>query len=123
MTDDIPESDIYGRISARIGTTATNAFFKAFGGRLVYIAKDPRRGSPIVAVIGLEAALVLGDELGGDRFLIPLRQYSGPKERRQRVAELLSEGLSAGQIARACGCHMRTVGRIKGALQREGKLR
>ena len=122
MSDDVPQTDIHGRIAARIGAPAADTFCKAFGGRQIYIPADPRRDSRVVAAMGLAAEQAISDEFGRGVVLVPLRQYATGRERLLLAGELLKAGRSNSEIAQALRCHMRTVERIKAALRREGRL-
>lgn len=68
--------------------------------------------------VGYEEAKRFCDEVftpdyGADHVYIPLGRLSAMEETRQRIRELLEDGLSANAIALTLKCHVRTVFRTK----------
>ena len=124
MSDQPLESDVYGRVAARLGGEVADAFCKAFGGREVFVAIKPKASGQIAAAMGLEAAQAIYEEFGCGRLLVPMRQYATGRQRRLAVAELLKSGTASNtEIAAALQVHRRTVERVKAALRREGRLK
>ena len=54
-----------------IGFDAAMLFINAFGGQRVFIKRDPEPDNAIVRVIGIQAATLLGELLGGHHHEIP----------------------------------------------------
>jgi hypothetical protein len=100
--DTISYSDLVGLI----GEAKALSLSKDRGGRSLTIPAPHRLGpaSPVVVLVGVDAAIVLARRFGGARIAVPL----GPG-RRARVWELREGGRSIAAIAAEMRCTERTV--------------
>lgn len=103
MNDDVVS---YAVIVEVIGEAKALELSKARGGRALYIPSPDRLGpdTPVVQLVGVEAAEKLSVRFGGTRIDIPL----GPGKR-ARVWELREGGKSIARIAAEMRCTERTV--------------
>jgi len=99
---------VLAEIAELIGEEAALALAKAFGGTTVLIRKSVVDGDPMAAVVGLEAARRISREIGWGNIEIPLARHWMMKN---EILRLLDQKLSESAIARAVGCHGRTVRR------------
>lgn len=88
------------RLEELIGHEATERLIATYRGELLYI---PRPGAvnpdhPLALALGLEAALAVAAEWGGQRISIPVGQESRGRARRDAVAADRAAGLSVRQI-------------------------
>lgn len=80
---------------ALTGLRATMLIVEAFGGRPIYVAKDPDPDGNLARLVGLDAAIVLGCEYGGNRLTIPKAGAALRALRDQRIrAEHAHKSLS-----------------------------
>ncbi|HSV28622.1 MAG TPA: helix-turn-helix domain-containing protein [Candidatus Omnitrophota bacterium] len=102
----------YADLVAAIGEAKTLALSKDRGGRGLYIPSLARLGpsSPVVQLLGVEAAEALARLWPGETIDIPLTQG-----KRARVWELREGGRSISAIAKEMRCHERTVYNILAA--------
>lgn len=105
MTDRADLPGILGQIADAIGEDGARRLAMALGGRRVSIAKNPGPSNAIAAVVGVEAAKIIANDIGWGEVVLPL----GPASRPARIKAMLTEGLSHNQIAAAIGCSVRTV--------------
>ncbi len=88
-----------------LGLDTTLKLERALGGQRKYIASNPTEKSPIVAVIGIEAARKLATRFGGMLFYIP--QYLAIRVRNHDI-----------RLAVWAGEHKRIVGERFGLVER-----
>lgn len=107
MAQQSGEEGLVARVQRVIGEEAFNALQAAFGGRLLYVPREPGPHHPITAAIGVQAAKILGQDLAGERLELPLRPA-----KRARILQLSSEGKKVTQIAAQVGCTRRHVHKV-----------
>lgn len=83
------------------------------GGTRVYIPSRPAAGHWLSALVGHDQALKIGAALAPSQtglfFIIPLGPFGSRVSRWRRMKELIDSNLTKREIARAIGCHERTV--------------
>jgi len=96
----------YSDLVSLIGEAKALALSKDRGGRALYIPSPDRLGptSPVVVLVGVDAATILARRYGGADIDVPL----GPG-RRARIWELREGGRSVAAIAGEMRCTERTV--------------
>lgn len=122
MARDISEFNIHAQLAEAAGLLVADKFCATFGGREIYIPREPLPSNRIALAMGLETAKTICETLGPGRVIVPLAASSTARKRRASVMMLLRNGKSEPEIAAALGCHLRTVGRIKRQLRQEGRL-
>ena len=84
-----------------------------YPGVKVYFPQEPKEDSPLVAVIGLEAARTLGQYFGGDWVAVPTGKAhavaAAGKEKRRIIHMLAEEGKKIKDIALEVGVTERWV--------------
>ncbi|MDG3442427.1 hypothetical protein [Nitrospirillum amazonense] len=98
------QTDLFGQLIGLVGFRAAMDLSRHWGGRSLYIPKQPSPGSPLVAVVGAAAAAKLAREYGGADLAIPITQG-----KRARVWHLRRQGMSVAQIARVMGYTERAI--------------
>lgn len=91
-----------------------------FGGRMLYLPRTVRDGSPLARLIGRKRAQQVADMVNagiGDGVLIPLGPYASRAQRWRKMRRMIDEKHSRAQIAAACGLHQRTVQRHRRGAQ------
>lgn len=118
--DEFGAESIADAIERVLGPEALEKVRAAVGGARVHFpaAKKLRPDNWFALTVGFDEAYrfcdeVLSAEYGATHVYIPLGRMSSQEQTRQRIAELLDEGLSANEVARALKCHVRTVWRVK----------
>jgi len=96
-----------------IGDELATRLSLAFGGRRLYVPRQPGPHHPIAVAIGLAAALVIAREFGSARLDIPVTAG-----KRARIKTLLASKVSISEIARALHCTERHVYYVQAELQR-----
>jgi DNA-binding NarL/FixJ family response regulator len=81
------------------------------GGTRIWVPERPRPDSALAQAMGQETAERICAVLGPGKITIPLGPNATHAHRAQRIVELLEEGLSHNEVARAVGVHVRTVER------------
>jgi len=120
----LQSNDYFGTLEAAVhallGEEAVKTMRERLGGRQIYVAKDPRAGSELVELFGLEAAQALGRHFGGAQVMI---RTAGPIRNMEAVHRLTVDGWSAGRIANHLGISERHAYSLREALLREGRLK
>ncbi|MEX2155085.1 MAG: helix-turn-helix domain-containing protein [Gemmatimonadaceae bacterium] len=109
--------DTLGIFAAIIGEDAALSLVVRFGGRKLYIPKDPPSAGELVEVIGEHAALVLARRFGGTHFEMPLE-----RGKRERIIAFSTQAkpLPVREIARRVGCTERHVYQVRRQYLRNG---
>lgn len=90
-------------IADHIGAYATLRIIAAFGGRQVYVSRDPA-ASPFREVIAGEEASILADVFGGNRLLVPVGRVPLARARRAVViAAVRARRVTGADAARILG--------------------
>ncbi len=98
------------QIAAELGDQMAWMLIGGFGGTRVYIPLQPDDSSPLVRVLGRDAARTLGHRFGGEVVDIPLHRTRADRRRdRAAILKLRGEGQSVAAIARRIGCSERHV--------------
>ncbi len=100
----------YGEFAQILGEGLALVLSQKRGGRQLYIPRLDRlsQSSPVVAVMGMEAAEKLAaSRLGGSDVVVPI----GPGKR-GRIWQLRDQGWTQARIAEEMRCHVRTVQNI-----------
>ena len=115
MTDDgahlLP--GVLREVAEEAGVRAALKLADAFGGRELYVPFKLTDEHPIVEAIGKEASAKMVKLYGGGRVLVPLDPNASASRQKRTIVKMLREGKSVQTIAGACGCHIRTVLRVK----------
>ena len=115
LPEDLPSSL---RLIAEVaGLEAAVRLARDHGGREIYIRRNLDPDSLLVLSVGMEAAALILEALGPGAIVIPLWVSHRERKLARDIIERLSQGQSEAQIARALGCHIRTVRRHR-ALRR-----
>ncbi|WP_456387915.1 hypothetical protein [Profundibacter sp.] len=99
-------------IAEEIGEDVAVDLAVARGGREVYIPRNPKLGSELSKIVGLDAAVKLNKLLGSGNLLVPCGSVGGAGGRRTRIIKLLESGMSHANIAAEVDVHTRTVERV-----------
>lgn len=108
----------YGEFASILGEVQALALSQKRGGRQLYVPRLDRltAHSPVVAILGMEAAQKLAaSRLGGGDVVVPI----GPGKR-GRVWQLRDQGWTQARIAEEMRCHVRTVQNILGGTRPRG---
>ena len=118
--DEFGAESIADAIERVLGPEALEKVRTAVGGSRVHFpcASKLQPDNWFSKTVGFEEAFRFCDEVftadyGATHVYIPLGPLSSQEQTRQRIAELLDEGLSANEIAKDLKCHVRTVWRVK----------
>lgn len=105
---------ILAEVGDACGLAAALRLAADFGGTEIYVPLKMTAGHKLINSLGRDAAETLAGLYGGDTILIPMGPTTTISRVRAAVREHLAAGVkSATQIARAAGCHTRTVFRHK----------
>jgi hypothetical protein len=115
--DMMPEGDTLAQFARAIGEEAALQLAVRFGGRRLYIPKEPPPESEIVQAIGADAAALLAKQFGGVHFEMPLE-----RGKRERIVALSTQANapSVGDIARVVGCTERHVYQVRSQYRKTG---
>lgn len=104
-----------------VGLTVALRLAGEKGGTRVYVPASASPDHPLAAIVGIEGLRFLADRYGGTLVEVPLGPHAnfGLRFRRERIRALLVAGGSEAQIARAVGCHVRTVRKVRAATCRD----
>lgn len=100
-------------IAETAGLAAAVALARDHGGTEIYIRRTLDRDHVLVRSVGMEAAASILEVLGPGAMEVPLGPAGRNHELARRIVALLDEGRSEAQVARALGCHIRTVRRYR----------
>lgn len=111
MTADLP--GLLAEIADVAGVDAALAIAAAKGGTMAYFPAYPDANHWLCQAVGEEKAKLIARAVctgrGGLELLVPM----GPKRSRievwRKISDMIAEGHSKTDIARACGVHVRTV--------------
>lgn len=101
-----------GEMARRGHGGAALKLLQEWGGTKRYIPAHPRPGSPLVEIVGMEAAQVLADLCGSTDYDIPSRAWLGGLGATQKAAILRAEG-GTREVAEALGCSERYVRMVR----------
>lgn len=96
--------DVFGTLLAELGAEPMFQLIEKFGGTRLFVAKVPRKESPVVSAIGMLAACQLSAKFGSDTIALPLA-------RNWRIQVYRARGWSYPKIAIAVGVSEATVAR------------
>ncbi len=116
-TDDIVlNADLPGVLAEIAAATTRMTALKvaaAVGGTRVYIPTRPTEDHWLAMLVGHERATAIGAALapaqGGLDILVPMGPLAQRLSRWRRIKEMIDSNMSKREIARAVGCHERTV--------------
>lgn len=118
--DEFGAESIADAIVRVLGPEALEKVRAAVGGSRVHFptASKLQPDNWFALTVGFDAAYrfcdeVLSAEYGASHVYIPLGPLSSQEQTRQRITELLDQGISANEIAKDLKCHVRTVWRVK----------
>ncbi len=94
-------------IADLVGEDAARTLAEMFGGRRLYLRRDPGQHHPLTAAVGLKAALTIGQVLGGLYIDVPLSPG-----RRASILKLADEGKGPIEIQRMLRCSRRLVFKV-----------
>lgn len=104
-----PLSGQLGELARRGHGGAAVRLILDWGGRKKYIPKHPTPDCPLVSVIGMDAARVLAELVGGEHYDIPPRSVLSGESLKQQI--LRAEGTTS-EIAGRLGTTERHVRRV-----------
>ena len=93
------------------GVEAAVQLARDHGGREIYISRNLEMDSLLVQSVGMEAAASILEALGPGAITVPLWLTGRDRKLAHDIGQRLLQGQSEAQIARALGCHIRTVRR------------
>lgn len=103
-------SDIV-RIAQEVSPQAAEALMRAFGGRTVYLPREPGPGHVMSRAVGVEIARAIADLLGPGHLDVPRGDLAARQEKAAQGMVLIRAGKSEAEIARTLGVSARTVRR------------
>lgn len=133
MTETVVEHDFDGlstfeTLEELIGTDAARRLCNLYGGRQVYIPRDPLAAHWLLEAVGAEATETLCKYLAvgktGTRLLMPKGSGNRGVQFHADIMRMSDEGFSTGEIATALNLHERTIyrERAKGRKARAKRL-
>lgn len=121
--DDLADSDdFWDRVEAACGPEVAEKLCEAYGGREVYLPHYPRDRDSLSRIIGLDAAKVFSQRIGGGKMTLPAGAARARRRRNALILTRRNDGASSNAIAAELHLHKRTVERVLSALQKEGAL-
>ena len=108
-------------VASVIGEAGAWSLVDRFGGREIQVPAPDRVqcGHPLAMALGLDAAKRFAQRFEGPRFLVPNGRYGVNRAAdNAELRRLLENGASASTAAERCGCHIRTVWRVKARMRR-----
>lgn len=114
--EDEVEAPLWAQIVAAIGETAAGQLSARFGGRRLYIPRDPGPHHPITVVVGAEAAKILAADHSGRHVDVPLSLGV-----RARILDLSRQGVQVSRIAEMLRCTERHVYYVRAEAREDGE--
>jgi hypothetical protein len=115
-TDIVLNADLPGVLAEIAAATTRATAFKvaaSVGGTRVYIPTRPATDHWLSTLVGHERAMAIGSALapaqGGLDILVPMGPLAQKLSRWRRMKEMIDSNMPKREIARAIGCHERTV--------------
>lgn len=99
---------------------AARAFRDAYGGACVYIPKRPQHSDYMVKVVGMDAAILLAEELGGAKYEISRRGLNARSRIKLHVALFSLARIPAWMIAIILNINERQIYRIRSTMRDGG---
>lgn len=112
---------VAAEIAETIGEAAALSLMAERGGTEVKIPVRVK-GSQLARIVGTEACQLMIAKFGPGRLLIPLGPARGQKGRRTAAMQMLREGKSVRDVARACDLHERSVWNFRATLRDRGQI-
>lgn len=114
---------VYETLEEVIGPNLTRRLCDLYGGRTVYVPREPMKAGWLAQAVGLDAARKLCDHYTvgntGVRVAVPKGDNVQLAGRAADVARMTDEGMSAGDIAIALNIHERSVYRARRKVNRQ----
>lgn len=105
---------ILAELAEAADDAAALKFARAFGGlEDFYVPQRLRPGHVLTVELGRDAAQAVVTLWGGSHIEVPMGPEADAGRKRRQIAAMIAAGKSNPQIARAVGCHMRTVRRVR----------
>ena len=98
-----------------IGESAAVRLSVRYGGRRLYIPKEPAPAGDFVGAIGYKNALLLAARYGGTHMEMPLE-----RGKRERIVMFSKRGLTVSAIAEVVGCTERHVKQVRAEYRANG---
>ncbi len=95
-----------------MGVEAFVDLLKHFGGKRMYVPKNPFSNHPMTLAAGWTAAQALSSALGGEYVDLPTMAKYNRLEMRRKIILLRKQGLTIDAIAGKCGCGRRHVEKV-----------
>jgi len=111
---------ILGFIAQIAGESAATRLALAAGGTEMKFSPSP--SGALAKIVGADAAKKIVQELGPEKYTIPMGHLRGQQGRRTQAARMLAEGKSANEVAKACDVHERTARRVRKKLKSQADL-
>lgn len=112
----MPLPNLLAEIAAIAGLKSALAIARAKGGARAYFPSHPGPGHWLSHLVGLDTARKIGEHLatgqGGVELEVPLGPILSQRARWQKMQDMRAQGYSKPRIARALGCHEKTVQRV-----------
>jgi len=108
---------ILARIAELAGESAALRLAQAAGGTVMTFS--PRPTAALARIVGAEAARLIHAEFGAEKYTIPMAHVRGQKGRRAAAAQMLAQGATGNQVARAVDVHERTARRVREKMKRD----
>ncbi|MGZ8362465.1 MAG: hypothetical protein ACXW3D_01280 [Caulobacteraceae bacterium] len=97
----------FERICDMLTEHACEALLRDFGGRRVYVPRDPGAAHPLSVSLGIDAARLLAREMSGEYVDIPVAPA-----RRAQIIDLDRKGFGPAEIQRRVKCSRRLVFKV-----------
>lgn len=111
---------ILGEIERIAGESAATRLALAAGGTEMKFSPSPK--GALAKIVGADAAKAIVRELGPEKYTIPMAHLRGQRGRRAQAAQMLKNGASGNEVAKACDIHERTARRVREKLKEEGEM-
>lgn len=109
---------ILAEIERVAGESAARRLALAAGGTEMKFSARPN--AALAKIVGAEAAKKIVEALGREQYVIPMAHLRGQKGRRRQAVEMLRNGATQTQVAKACDVHVRTVERVRAKMRGAG---
>ena len=100
---------VLGWIAEEVGREAAVQLARAYGGRSIYVPKNPRADCKLSKCVGQNAAMAISRKIGAGDLEIPQGAFRGPGARRRHIRDLVARGMTHSQIAEKLDVTERTV--------------
>lgn len=113
---------IYEHICSAIGYSATRILEDDYGGAALYVPTKASATHPLCSSIGLPQLQALVRKFGGEVLRLPANSEAYRTARERRIAAMIEQGVSIGEIAEAVGLTEVQCNSIRRKLEASGRI-